>query len=441
MPLTLAKEVAMRRLNMICPSCQNSIQVPEDIDRLSCVNCGEALVVERGKGFATLRLLTPHFSGEGTQKNTPSISNLDPLTPINSSSMVKLPEKNQKRGRNLIVAAAGAMLLVCCMIMFILASSDGDKTDRTPETALSSELIGEATQSQNGGSQEASLLAENVTPTMTETPKPSETPTTTPTTTPTATPGIFVTVLQTANLRSGPGSDFPVVSSASQGEELLVIGRNNDGSWLQVIKDGPVWIWGQLIGSSEDLDSVPIPPTPTPTDTPTHTPTPNLIATTQAQAQMATSTARAQSIANATATVKAYADFPPIGTWCNRNSTRSVCVGNFEYRRSVGYTSAATNSRFIVFAVRVDNVSSGSISVNPFDVTFVLENGETFSHADETYTYSNYFGALTIASGDNAQGAIVFLVRNNVAPERVIYRGGFFESVIEINLKDQPIDN
>lgn len=159
-------------------------------------------------------------------------------------------------------------------------------------------------------------------------------------------------------------------------------------------------------------------PSPTPTSSPTATPSPNATATNRAVAQAAASTARAQSIANVTATIEAYAvQIPPVGSWCNTNGIRAVCVGGFEYRRSIGYSSASASSRYIVFIIRVDNFSDSNIDVNPYDVTLVLENGKTYSHDITTYNFSNNFDAVIISPGDNAQGGLAFLVQNNVAPE------------------------
>jgi DNA-directed RNA polymerase subunit RPC12/RpoP len=41
---------------MSCASCGASITIPSDIDTLNCAYCGSSLVVERGEGYATLKL-------------------------------------------------------------------------------------------------------------------------------------------------------------------------------------------------------------------------------------------------------------------------------------------------------------------------------------------------------------------------------------------------
>ena len=57
--------------------------------------------------------------------------------------------------------------------------------------------------------------------------------------------GPAVTVLvEGANLRAGPGTDFPVVGGLYQNESAPLLGRNQTGDWLQVqLPDGLGWIF------------------------------------------------------------------------------------------------------------------------------------------------------------------------------------------------------
>jgi len=59
------------------------------------------------------------------------------------------------------------------------------------------------------------------------------------------------------NVRGGPGIDHPVVSGLVAGDEVEVVGRNADGSWLQIVcvsagDDGTAWI----ASAFTDLDLV-----------------------------------------------------------------------------------------------------------------------------------------------------------------------------------------
>jgi hypothetical protein len=285
----------------------------------------------------------------------------------------------------------------------------------------------------------------------TETPTRTPLPTSTRTPSPTSTPSSSATVISGANLRGGPGTNYDIVGSVDAGETLQVYARTEAG-WLQIDGTGHTWIASSLVNLESGLEEIPItddiPPTPTETPTPTRTPTPNLTTTAVAQSQNATTTAvaqsqnatataRRQSILNATATIEAYVDSPPDGTWCESNTSRRVCVGDFRYVQTIGFTRAPNNGRFIAFVVQVNNVGSSNIFVSPLDLTMVMEDGRTYDYASETFSYwSSPLQSIEIAPGDVAVGGIVFLVPNDVAPHRIFYRGGFFETEIEINLYD-----
>lgn len=157
--------------------------------------------------------------------------------------------------------------------------------------------------------------------------------------------------------------------------------------------------------------------------------TPNVAATKRSQAQI-----------EATATIEAYVHSPPQGAWCSQNSaTRGVCVAEFRYLRSIAYTNAPSNGRFVAFIVAVKNIGSTTISMNPNDVTLVMEDGSSYSYRSETFAYwANPMQHVNIAPGDNARGGIVFLVPNDVGVKEVVYRGGLFESSVTIDLQRPP---
>ncbi|MCS6828738.1 MAG: SH3 domain-containing protein [Caldilinea sp.] len=89
----------------------------------------------------------------------------------------------------------------------------------------------------------------------TPTPEPTPTPTLEPTPqvnllqllpTPTPTPaGVEAVVLDTANLRAGPGTEFERVGSVRAGDTLRLVGRLADGSWYQL--ENGAWIAAFLV--------------------------------------------------------------------------------------------------------------------------------------------------------------------------------------------------
>jgi len=69
-------------------------------------------------------------------------------------------------------------------------------------------------------------------------------------------------------LRTGPGTNFPSVGAAAQGDSGTLIGISEDGQWLVVnapsLPDGRVWVFAQFVDATgaENLPVVPTPPLP-----------------------------------------------------------------------------------------------------------------------------------------------------------------------------------
>jgi uncharacterized protein YraI len=125
------------------------------------------------------------------------------------------------------------------------------------------------------------------------TPGSGEEPTLPPPTAPpaTATPELaLVTANVNANVRSGPGTNYPVVGGLAEGETASVTGRNADSSWWQISYTGrSAWIANSVVTANAQAfnapvvsappppaTSTPLPPTAVPTSAaPTNTPAPS----------------------------------------------------------------------------------------------------------------------------------------------------------------------
>ncbi len=74
--------------------------------------------------------------------------------------------------------------------------------------------------------------------------------------------GVVATVQVAANVRAGPGTDFPVVGGLSQGTQVTVVGRNESGDWLQVQLPGEPprqgWIFRALVVLSDEVEGLPV---------------------------------------------------------------------------------------------------------------------------------------------------------------------------------------
>jgi hypothetical protein len=89
-----------------------------------------------------------------------------------------------------------------------------------------------------------------------------------------------------------------------------------------------------------------------------------------------------------------------------------------------------------VFSIGVENLSRSDITVNPFDVTLVMKDGSSYEYSSETYSYwDRPFSGLTLAPGDQSSGGLVFYVPKSDSPAKIIYRGGWFEENLIIQIK------
>ncbi len=72
--------------------------------------------------------------------------------------------------------------------------------------------------------------------------------------------GPSVTVLvEGANVRAGPGTDFEVVGGLYQGEQAVLLARNQGGDWVQVeLPESVGWIFAQLVETSVPIAELPV---------------------------------------------------------------------------------------------------------------------------------------------------------------------------------------
>jgi len=114
----------------------------------------------------------------------------------------------------------------------------------------------------------------------TPTPEPTATPQPTPEPpTPTPNPVVRLSAGQAVNVRSGPGTNYPVIGRLTAGQSYEVTGVNPARTWLQFQLGGRQgWVWADLVTVSGELRTVQvaqnIPPPPTAAPRPTTPPQP-----------------------------------------------------------------------------------------------------------------------------------------------------------------------
>ena len=115
-------------------------------------------------------------------------------------------------------------------------------------------------------------------PTATQTrPRPTATYTRVrPTSTPVPTVP-YVTITRPMNLRSGPGTNYPIVQVAEVRDIFDITGRNAQGTWWRIDVEGEnAWVYAAYVTATnaDRIRSVPTPLPPRPTPQPTATPRP-----------------------------------------------------------------------------------------------------------------------------------------------------------------------
>ena len=83
-----------------------------------------------------------------------------------------------------------------------------------------------------------------------------------PAPTPTPAPQIsgpaLTVIVEGANLRAGPGTDYPVVGGLYQDAQAPLLGRNQAGDWLQLqLPTGPAWIYAPLVQTTTPIPDLP----------------------------------------------------------------------------------------------------------------------------------------------------------------------------------------
>ena len=87
----------------------------------------------------------------------------------------------------------------------------------------------------------------------------------------------MVTINNDMNVRQGPGTNYPIIGTASIGQQFLITGKNGAGDWWKIKyngKDG--WVFGQLVTATNgESVRVAAQPTSTPRPRPNRTPVPS----------------------------------------------------------------------------------------------------------------------------------------------------------------------
>lgn len=154
------------------------------------------------------------------------------------------------------------------------------------------------------------------------------------------------------NLRSGPGIEYAVVDQVVAGDELVVVGQNADGTWLE-LEDG-TWIAAFLVEGLPDI-------TPTATPQPTETPQPAATPT-----ETSTPTPEPTATPIATNGPTPVADQPTaVVNDIQWSLIEAIDKGQvFDYMGEVTHQNTDTTSaRFVVLNLEVENLGAAPVEL------------------------------------------------------------------------------
>lgn len=77
---------------------------------------------------------------------------------------------------------------------------------------------------------------------------------------PTLAPPRLVVSSPLVNVRAGPGTEYPILTTIERGEEFDIVGRNDASSWWRFccINNEPAWIIDELVETDGAIDGVPV---------------------------------------------------------------------------------------------------------------------------------------------------------------------------------------
>jgi hypothetical protein len=205
------------------------------------------------------------------------------------------------------------------------------------------------------------------------------------------------------NFREGPGFNYKSMEKLNKGTRLFVLGRDSTSKWLYVaIRDASKanlvnkegWIMTQYTNFSGNLAALyeqSAPPTPDSNNPP-----------------------------------ESYGSGSRLLIACRR----------FPDQAEVGYSKAGNGSTFIIIGVGVSNTSSESVFVSPVRFTLISTSNEAVDYDSSTYSLDSYaFRGVELQPGTNTTGTLVFLVRKDFIPDRIVYQD--FREPITIKLIGQ----
>jgi len=133
-----------------------------------------------------------------------------------------------------------------------------------------------------------------------------------------------------------------------------------------------------------------------------------------------------------------YKSVAPKGIWCQTTKDVMVCVGGFAYATETPLQYPGKGNKFVVFVIKVFNQGKSNISVSPLSVTLVDLDGVTNNYDMATYEYINPLPSVSVMAEDMANGVMVFQLRKDQGPGKVVYRDLGSSRTVVVDLRRAP---
>ncbi|MEZ4860012.1 MAG: SH3 domain-containing protein [Caldilineaceae bacterium] len=152
-------------------------------------------------------------------------------------------------------------LIVCCtlFVLLLFAAACGGETEATPTPTKTPEA-------QVGEAQASTATPVSATTTNNSAPPPTPAQSVQPTSAPEpAVAAVAVVNTELLNIRSGPSTNDAIVRAASAGQRFTVVGRSQDGNWVQVSENGQAlgWVATEFVTIQEGGEATSSQPTTT----------------------------------------------------------------------------------------------------------------------------------------------------------------------------------
>ncbi len=220
------------------------------------------------------------------------------------------------------------------------------------------------------------------------------------------------TVIGPLDIRSGPGSDYPVLASVPEGNPVRVTGRSRDGKWWQIAHPGGPGGYGWILAEFVDLKGTAAPPIARASPPPTATPPPTVTASPTPTSVPSDDGGLREHLADEVGT----SDGPPPA----ESSSPNVTLEDFE-----GYDTASLRQAYSLN----DAWSANSLSIEIARLADVPERGQLLSLSYEIGQAEpdNYVGLerkLSVAQNWSRFGGVRLWVRNDDNPKTLIFQWG-----------------